>query len=202
MTKATMIEVQISEIENSLEKKESPPKTYFSKFLFVAIGVLVVFGIGMILFGNNTGVKPLSVNKLEQVNKVLVYDTILFEGSNLSKLQNNIYKDLKEEKQNINYIISNPELLVIDFNTREFNGNRLAIGSEATIDISYDQDKKVISYSNFTKEGREIIVKQIDKNNYPKIKIQMIESKNSDDTYNINLMIDSNTTNEIEGSYK
>lgn len=199
MRQSTVIKIQSSEVENALERKENQKKSSFTKILFMIVGVVAIAVIAVCI-GNSGGRKPLSVTKLEQVNKVLVYHTILFESNNLSKLQNNIYKDLKAEKQNINYRISNPDLLVIDFNTREFNGSELVIGTEATIDISYDQDKKVISYSNFSKEGREIILKQIDKNNYPKIKMKTIEKKNSDETYNINLVIESNA--EIENTYK
>lgn len=179
-------------IENQITKEKRSKSIFFA--LFASVTAIALIGC---LF-NMDRKPPLSVSKLESVNKVLIFDTILFENNDLYKLQNNIYKDLKANKQNVNYLISNPELLVMNLNTNEFAGSQLRIGTDATIEININKDKKMISYTNFTKEGREVILKQIDKNNYPKINIKTVQSKNEDETYNIFLVIDRENLQEIE----
>lgn len=172
--------------ENSIEKKgnENIVGIVFLGILFISIVGLVFISIV------NEINHPLSVSKLEKVNKVLTYDTMVFKGTSLFKLQNQIYEDLKVEKENINYEISNVDLLVMDLNTKEFDSNELAIGKNLTIEIKFYQNKKIISYNNLSEKGRKVIVKQMKDKNYSKIKMKTIESKNSDNSYSINVVIE------------
>lgn len=183
------------DVEAVLEKQPISTVDNSEKhLLMMAGGFVLFFVIGLCLISNHKNNTPAeSEIKLEKLNKVLVYDTILLEDNNLSHLQNNIYQDLKNEKQNINYVIANPDLLVMDFNTKELSGYNLKIGNDASIDVTTNKDKKFISYNNFSESGKNMIMKQIDKNNYPKINMKALETKNKDDTYNINLVIENNT---------
>lgn len=193
MQQVNAVEQEVFVLEDCLEKKEDSPKGENEKLSFFILGIVLVGILVMCMSSMNPSKPSQSMIKLEQVNKVLIYNTILFEDNNLSKLQNTIYKDLKKQRESVNYLIANPDLLVIDFNTREFQGSvGLRIGTESTIDVSYDNNKKIISYNNFSEEGRSVILKQIDKNNYPKINMKYIEIKNPDDTYSINMVIDNN----------
>lgn len=191
MQQVNTVEQEVFELDDCLEKKEDSPVGENIKMFFLILGtVLSAILVMCMIFMKQT--KPSqSMMKLEQVNKTLIYNTISLEDNNLQKLQNIIYKDLKKQNENINYVIANPDLLVLNFNTQEFHGGELKIGTNATIDISYENNKKIISYHNFTQEGRDIIIKQIDRHNYPKINMKNIENKNKDDTYNISVEIDS-----------
>lgn len=188
------IEQSSNEVEMVLDKKPIAKVDNSDKnVLIIAGGFVLAFVVGLCLvFSDKNHTPSPSQIKLEKLNKVLVYDTILLQDNNLSHLQNNIYKDLKKENENINYLIANPDLLVMDFNTKELSGSILKIGTDANIDVSIDKNHKIINYNNFSENGRDMIIKQIDKNNYPKINMKTIENKNKDDTYNISLTIDSN----------
>lgn len=180
-------------IFKSIKKIFTKDKFILSVDVFIVIFTLLTVVIislvaNDIVFKNNSDPAP-SIIGLDKVNKVILYETILFDNNDLYKLQNNIYKNLNSKNQNVNFMITNPELLVFDFNIKKFQGLNLAIGNDSKIDININKDKKIISYSNFTKAAKETILKELDTNNYQKV-VKTESIKNKDDTYNISFIID------------
>lgn len=131
------------------------------------------------------------IQKLRTVNNVILHDTLsLSKNMPLYQLQNKIHEDLLKDNEKINFNIANQELLSLDLITSEFSGSKfINIGEKSSIDITTNDKSWIINYNQFSEKGKEIILKQLEKNNFTKISMKITTKQNTDGTYSIMTVI-------------
>lgn len=106
---------------------------------------------------------------LDKTNKTIIHDALIAGKSDtLSDLSAKIYHDLNRQGLNAKFIIANDKILVMEF------------GSEAKVEVNLGLSTSIFSYSNLNTEEKEIVIKQLDENNYPGFNIVAIPMENKD----------------------
>lgn len=115
---------------------------------------------------------------LDKTNKTIIHDTLVAgREDTLSDLSAKIYHDLTKQGLNPKFVIANDKILVIEF------------GSQAKIEINLGLSTSIFSYSNLNIEEKEIVVKQLDENNYPGFNIVAIPMENKDTKGNTDITV-------------
>lgn len=160
----------------NLDKKDVFFIAYISTTLL--LGLIMMFNVDSQVKKQVQYIQNAYYQSLDKTNKTIIHDTLVAGRlDTLSDLSATIYHDLSRQGFDPQFKIANDKILVIAF------------GSQGKIEINLGLSTSIFSYSNLNAEEKEIVIKQLDENNYPGFNIVVIPMENKNIKNNTDITV-------------